>query len=310
MEEDYNNINENKENNKKNYFNLIIGISTLIIALLGASFAYFTMTGGSQENDVTVQAAYVKIGYEGGTKIEANDLIPTSESVMLWAYQDLTRQNTPYVTSSTSEENAEETSETQGQTYQCIDKNNKKVCYVYRFTISSDGDEGEQTKILGKIRINTNTFIQTAACGNITGTRSGISYMVFKIGDSGGNPTYTKVSNGTVVSQNSSDSSLYEDTQTDYRFIRFGIPTINVTGTEEGESQSATVAVENFLFGSDGYTYIDNNVENTYELVIWLHDDGCEQDIEQGKKLEGTIDITVDSSDNLGTGGRITGERE
>ena len=36
---DYNN--EYHDNNKTNTFNLIIGIATLLIAILGATFAYF-----------------------------------------------------------------------------------------------------------------------------------------------------------------------------------------------------------------------------------------------------------------------------
>jgi len=132
-EEVMNNQPNENENKKKNYFNLIIGVSTLIIAILGASFAYFTVRGGSAENEIAVQAAYVKIGYEGGTKVKASDLIPTSESVMLWAYQDATKQNTAF-------EGDPEDPEAP-TTYQCLDKNNKKVCYVYRFTINSEGEE-------------------------------------------------------------------------------------------------------------------------------------------------------------------------
>ena len=55
------NNNEEKANNKTNTFNLIIGVATLLIALLGATFAYFSATARSRENDVTVKSAYVSI---------------------------------------------------------------------------------------------------------------------------------------------------------------------------------------------------------------------------------------------------------
>ena len=152
-EEVINNQQNENDNKKKNYFNLIIGLTTLIIAILGASFAYFTVRGGSEENEIAVQAAYVKIGYEGGTKVKASDLIPASQSVMLWAYRDVTKQNTAF-------EGDPEDPEAP-TTYQCLDKNNKKVCYVYRFTINAEGEENGTTKILGKIKVGTNSFVQT-----------------------------------------------------------------------------------------------------------------------------------------------------
>ena len=45
---------KNDFGNKTNTFNLIIGISTLLIAILGATFAYFSATARSKENDVTL----------------------------------------------------------------------------------------------------------------------------------------------------------------------------------------------------------------------------------------------------------------
>ena len=299
-EEVINNQQNENENTKKNYFNLIVGLTTLIIAILGASFAYFTVRGGSEENEIAVQAAYVKIGYEGGTKVKASDLIPASQSVMLWAYRDVTKQNTAF-------EGDPEDPEAP-TTYQCLDKNNKKVCYVYRFTINAEGEENGTTKILGKIKVGTNSFVQTQDCIAATGTRSGLSYMVYKLEETSTdpavtNPNYTKVSGGNIISQNSNDSALYEQGESNYTFTRFGLPSVS---TEENPGGT----VENFLFGDDGYLTIDNNTDNTYELVIWLHDDGCNQDVEQGQKFEGTIDISVDSGDNTGTDGRITGERD
>jgi len=80
------NPSNNEENNKSNTFNLVIGIATLLIALLGATFAYFSATARSAENDVTVKSAYVSISYDGGTEIKASNLIPATETVALSKY--------------------------------------------------------------------------------------------------------------------------------------------------------------------------------------------------------------------------------
>ena len=137
---------EEKMRKKSNTFNLVIGLATLLIAILGATFAYFTMTNGSKENEIAVRSSYVSISYDGGTKVEADDLIPTNENVMLWAYQD--RANEKF-TDALEEEHS----------LQCIDSKNRKVCYVYQFTVRSDG-EGETTNITGIITVNQNEFIE------------------------------------------------------------------------------------------------------------------------------------------------------
>ena len=91
MDEQKKDINEQKKeennviveqeyaNNKKNVFNIIIGIATLLIALLGATFAYFSATARSKDDDVSVKSAYVSIAYDGGTEIKASHLIPAKK---------------------------------------------------------------------------------------------------------------------------------------------------------------------------------------------------------------------------------------
>ena len=173
---------EEKMRKKSNTFNLVIGLATLLIAILGATFAYFTMTNGSKENEIAVRSSYVSISYDGGTKVEADDLIPTNENVMLWAYQD--RANEKF-TDALEEEHS----------LQCIDSKNRKVCYVYQFTVRSDG-EGETTNITGIITVNQNEFIEQFknSEGEVTETKSGLSYMVFELTGDDEAKTYTKVS--------------------------------------------------------------------------------------------------------------------
>ena len=73
----------NEERKNKNLFNIIVGIATLLIAILGATFAYFTASATSNENDVNLRSAYLSISYDGGTKIKADELIPASLNVAL-----------------------------------------------------------------------------------------------------------------------------------------------------------------------------------------------------------------------------------
>lgn len=294
---------EENINKKNNTFNLIIGVATLIIALLGTSFAYFTMTNGSAENEIAVKSSYVSIVYEGGTKVEADDLIPTNENVMLWAYQDPGR-----IAGTCSRIQADGSSKE--TTCQCVDSKNQKVCYVYQFVVRSDG-EGESTDILGIITVNQNEFVEEIKDENdeVIETKSGLSYMVFELEeDATGTTKYKKVSGGTEASINPKDVELYapegQEYKEEFKFARFGFP-IKET-TEEGTVNIR--GVNNYLFGSTGHIDITNNVDHVFQLVIWLHDDNYDQNREQDKGFAGTIKINVRSGDN--DGGTVTGTKE
>jgi hypothetical protein len=287
---------EEKIQKKSNTFNLVIGLATLLIALLGATFAYFTMTNGSKENEISVRSSYVSISYDGGTKVEADDLIPTSENVMLWAYQD--RANESYTVNIDGVE--------ENHSLQCIDSKNRKVCYVYQFTVRSDG-EGDTTNITGTIKVNQNEFVEQFkdATGEIdeAKTRSGLSYMVFELTQEGDKTIYKKVSPSTSFSTNTQDENLEG-------FARFGIPT---EVTNEEDATTTITSVYNYLFSQteegleEGHINITNRVDHVFQLVIWLHDDNIDQNKEQAKGFAGTIQVNVKSDDNSGN---ITGTRD
>lgn len=282
---------EEKMRKKTNTFNLVIGLATLLIAILGATFAYFTMTNGSKENEIAVRSSYVSISYDGGTKVEADDLIPTNENVMLWAYQD--RANEKYTDASEVE-----------HSLQCIDSKNRKVCYVYQFTVRSDG-EGDTTNITGIITVNQNEFIEQFknSEGEVTETKSGLSYMVFELTGDDDAKTYTKVSASQTASTNQKDIEKFGENNDEYKFVRFGIP----TQEQQEEDTIITKSVDNYLFSDDGHIDITNGVDHVYQIVIWLHDDNFDQNKEQAKNFSGTIKINVKSDDNTGN---ITGTRD
>ncbi len=282
---------EEKMRKKSNTFNLVIGLATLLIAILGATFAYFTMTNGSKENEIAVRSSYVSISYDGGTKVEADDLIPTNENVMLWAYQD--RANEKYTDASEVE-----------HSLQCIDSKNRKVCYVYQFTVRSDG-EGDTTNITGIITVNQNEFIEQFknSEGEVTETKSGLSYMVFELTGDDDAKTYTKVSASQTASTNQKDIEKFGENNDEYKFVRFGIP----TQEQQEEDTIITKSVDNYLFSDDGHIDITNGVDHVYQIVIWLHDDNFDQNREQAKNFSGTIKINVKSDDNTGN---ITGTRD
>lgn len=60
----------------------IIGIATLLIAVVGATFAYFSaqLTGTDNEKEYTVRSATVGTEFNGGADITATGIYPKAEA--------------------------------------------------------------------------------------------------------------------------------------------------------------------------------------------------------------------------------------
>ena len=67
----------------------IIGVSTLVVAIIGATFAFFSATASSAEDAVTAASSSVTMGYEDdATGLRAN-LIPSVDYVAKYAVDNM-----------------------------------------------------------------------------------------------------------------------------------------------------------------------------------------------------------------------------
>lgn len=60
----------------------VIGVATLLVAVIGATFAYFTanITGGEETTTITVGAGKLSIAYDGTAALTADDIQPEIEA--------------------------------------------------------------------------------------------------------------------------------------------------------------------------------------------------------------------------------------
>mgnify|MGYP003293589956 CR=1 FL=1 len=318
-EKEVNAINPNNNvNNKSNTFNLVIGIATLLIALLGATFAYFSATARSAENDVTVKSAYVSISYDGGTEIVATNLIPATETVALSQYMREQKVHDPsegpYLTDY-DKYNSSDNSDYLDR--RCVDAKGKEVCYVYQFSVESEGGEGGKTNILGSIKINNNQF-------------ENLSYILYKVTLREENGVVLKDKYGFDIVDSYTAIKEYDHVDTNPDNVG-GQPNFNKFNkpydilTEEGTVEETVYPVA-CLFGDSKEDAalelrldntercrtgeINNNEKTTYQLVIWLEETGEVQE-EQGLTFEGTVAIEVSggvSTDEY-SDGKITGQQ-
>ena len=309
--------NDNHEN-KTSVFNLVIGIATLLIAILGATFAYFSATARSAENDVTVKSAYVSISYDGGTEIKASNLIPATETVALTKYK---KEVAAYNPDTDGEIDTEYDIYANDVDRRCVDAKGKEVCYVYQFSVESDGAVGDTTDILASIKVNTNEF-------------DNLSYILYEVTFQKDPTDETKIltdkygfglvepdSYKIVSSFTNKDNNPDNVDYVDAKFAKFERPQ-DVYG-DNGEL-TGTINPVACLFGykediqdlaiddtARCTTYsLTNKEKHTYQLVIWLEETGEEQP-EQGKTFEGTV--TIEVSGGLDTSeyenGQITGKQ-
>lgn len=162
----------NQENGKGIIFG-VLGILTLIIAIMGASLAYFTASAMSGDDPIEVTAATVTISYIQGEILRANELIPATSTVAEWAY-----------------EREDVDTETQ-ESMQCKDSKGYQVCSVFRFDASNEAGRNDQ-RIIGTITTTTDV----ASLGQENEFRN-LSYTVYEVDDNGNrtklNPELTKL---------------------------------------------------------------------------------------------------------------------
>ena len=313
--------NGNGINNKTNTFNLVIGIATLLIAILGATFAYFSATARSKENDVTVRSAYVSIEYSGGTEIVASNLIPSKQEIALAHYKKAT---VPYDPGEEGYIPVDDLYKTEQLDRRCVDSKGKQVCYVYQFSIMSDGPVGETTDIIAYIKVNQNEF-------------DNLSYLLYEVEfemseddsatDGSTTDTETKGSTpagalrdkyGIPVVKENGYSLVSNFDNLDNEVGTIGFETFEKLGSRINEEDGSTEIVYPFacVFSkSEDYDALDkdnsdrckpysitNKENHVYQLVIWLNETGKEQ-LEQNLRFDGTIVIEV-------SGGLDTGEYE
>ena len=112
-------MNEQRKNNGRGIFYGVIGVATLVVAIIGATFAYFTATASAGENVITGNMASINFGLtvEKVTTVDETKggMIPMSNTMV---------------------EAASSNKSTKGV---CTDDNGNAVCQIYKITVTNTG---------------------------------------------------------------------------------------------------------------------------------------------------------------------------
>ena len=131
------------DNKSRDIFYGVVAVATLIVALIGATLAYFSITVNSSEGAVNATSAIVSINYEDGQQVtaSADKLIPASLNVVKAAYMN-SRED--FGQSGAMASNI------------CVDDNSNQVCSIYRFSVSDANNSG--IGVIATLNSESNTF--------------------------------------------------------------------------------------------------------------------------------------------------------
>lgn len=121
------------ENSKgRGIFLGVVSVATLIVAIIGATFAWFSASVGSGENDVNLTA------YQFDAKLTVERVFPTAENA--------SKKIIPFVPNEVLREGLE--NETNNMNYalneatdKCVDSSGYLVCSLYKITVTNNGSD-------------------------------------------------------------------------------------------------------------------------------------------------------------------------
>ena len=125
---------EERKNNGQGIFYAVIGVATLVVTIIGATFAFFTATASSNNDAISTGAAVISLDLQENRDGIKSDLIPMDE---------------------TNSKFASVVGDGDGD---CKDDNGNNICSVFQFTLTNPrGNTANQT-VYPTITSKTNEF--------------------------------------------------------------------------------------------------------------------------------------------------------
>ena len=117
----------------------VIGVATLIVAIIGATFAFFSASATTNNDAISVASTQLALNFNGDTYSNLKThLIPAAENIATYAALDQTGTGS-------------------AANQQCVDDNANEVCGVYAFTVTNPSTTTQQD-ITVTLNVTTNTF--------------------------------------------------------------------------------------------------------------------------------------------------------
>lgn len=272
------------ENNGRGVFYAVIGVATLVITIIGATFAYLTATTNSNVNAVTATGATISLDYSDVVTGLKQNLIPIDPSLSQFNKGGHTGLNV---------------AGTESVAYKfvgigendCRDVNGNNICSVYQFTISNPtSTDGVSQFVYATFEVGANSF-------------TNLKFAVFKGSASEvASSTLGWDVDGTAVTANTTDfdytayTTSAADATRKHVIANAGDLVITQTDlTKDAKTVHALTPLNQ---------YLDDGESMTYTIVLWVDETGAAQDVDQGKDFKATVRFTT-ANNNTGVTGDL-----
>lgn len=296
----------NEKNNGRGIFYGVIGVATLVVAIIGATFAYFTAT---QDNNtaITGNAASVNFGLKverAETNDAARGLIPMSNSMV----ESAVSATTP-----------------------CVDDRSNSVCQIYKVTLTNSSasalDVDGFVTLTGGLKNSGNSF--PVADGASSSATTNMRWaQVFATG-SAGSETYSTggTTNLGVISQEVTMTAIGKTAAEDSTGLNkaniYGVTGGVATVTDDkGTTANPRVVIDKNYIRTSNHTTglytaandladalvlklnLPASGEKVLYFVVWLHENAQNQTPASAEEGTGFFGGTV--TFNTGDGGGLT----
>lgn len=270
------------EENKKgaNTLYAVIGIATLVVAIIGATFAYFSATAKNAEiQGTTAEAGGLTIEAKQITDNTNNNIIPLN----LITNQTLKPESTDqFVDSEDQFEKA--------MTNKCKDSLGNNICTVYKVVVANQSKTAT-IQVQGKLNLSSPTK-------NMYWTLIDATTKEEQVGEDVPPTTVTRLDTATA--------------KADFTKVKQGIdgnmtydPAKTVEIGEEPNKTTINAAKSVSLTGTEG-----SNSTATFYVLVWLEETGAEQQDDDASKVDAvksyTGNITFDAVDAQGHKSGVT----
>lgn len=272
-------------NNKGNGIFLgVIGVATLLVAIIGATFAFFGANIASGEAAVSIGSTTLSLGYKDSTDGLKTNLIPAEDYIADWAAMEQLSAK------EVEEYNKEHEDEPYDKKLQCIDDNGNEVCGTYTFTIGNPSFTTAQD-LYGSIKV----------------AKTEMTDLYFSIYDE----NEVRVVEPTAFST-ASEEGVIDLPQLNQKLLASSSDagkTPEKDATDDFDSTDPTTYTKvngtctRTKTGGGTEEYACSN-RRTYKMIIWIKETGTNQTAQSGKTFTAGVTFTT-ASDKSGVTGVI-----
>lgn len=299
------------EKKKSNVFYTFIGIATLLITVIGATFAYFSAVISSANNAIYANAAVIELTMTENHSGINFQLIPIDESVEEFddkgAFIGVNDSDIP-------------------RDMNCVDSDGNEFCSVFEFTVKNPSTTTSQ-QVFADFEVYTNSFgtnYPDASCETVkdddgkdvtvcdkcsyldaTGESiyCGKSNFAFAIFKGTAEQVNTRANSaGWVVTQNPvtekfTASSTDNILMTTYGNTAGSSVTGDIGDMVIGRTPVPTAITGSYTFGQEVMSPLTQTLKPggtvTYTILMWLHENWENQENDEGKSFAGAITFST-----------------